>query len=171
MARGSSDSIELTRRGVPTTTKTTINHTSASSSSRPAPLNLAPHKFTTESPRPTPRDIYELFPSSSRHDEELIRAIRPAWKRHLHQLLEQPTSSQSAFVVHVCVTALIVGSALITILETVPAFHSIENHVWFGIETALVALFTVEYVGRCVAWSYSWKSMFGWLFCESFRPA
>jgi len=56
-----------------------------------------------------------------------------------------------------------VFSALVTILETVPAFHSLPGGIWFGLETSLVALFTIEYVARCAATSYSWSSLFGWV--------
>jgi len=65
-----------------------------------------------------------------------------------------------AVMVHVLVTALIVFSALIAILETVPTFHSLPGGIWFGLETSLVALFTVEYVAPCVAMSYSWSAFF-----------
>ncbi|RXW22656.1 hypothetical protein EST38_g3220 [Candolleomyces aberdarensis] len=129
---------------------------------RPAPLDTT--KFTQESRPPTPRDLYDLFPSPhTQIDEDTVLNIRPAWKRSLHQLLEQPTSSQAAFFVHMLTTALIVISALITVLETVPTFHSVSNRVWFGVETTLVALFTVEYISRCLAWSFSWSSLFRWL--------
>ncbi len=95
--------------------------------------------------------------------------IKPAWRRHLYNLLERPNSSAAAVLVHVVVTALIVFSALITILETVPgALRSLPGGVWFGLETGLVALFTVEYVARCAATSYSWSGLFGWVGCASF---
>jgi hypothetical protein len=64
------------------------------------------------------------------------------------------------------VTALIVFSALITVLETVPTFHSVSNRGWSGVETTLVALFTVEYIDRCLTWSFSWSSLVLSLLCE-----
>ncbi|KAF8644375.1 hypothetical protein AX16_008500 [Volvariella volvacea WC 439] len=85
--------------------------------------------------------------------EHEVSLITPPWRKSLFLLLERPTSSPQAFLTHVFITFLIVFSALVTVLETVPAFHSIEGRVWFGVETALVVLFTFEYVGRCVAWS------------------
>ncbi|EJD48332.1 voltage-gated potassium channel [Auricularia subglabra TFB-10046 SS5] len=84
------------------------------------------------------------------------------WKRRLHRLLESPNSSPAAFVVHVATTALIIFSALVTILETLPMFHTRGDRVWFGMETSLVALFTVEYIARVLAWSSSWSAFFGW---------
>lgn len=95
--------------------------------------------------------------------------ITPAWRLHLYNLLERPNSSAAAVLVHVLVTFLIVFSALITVLETVPgALHSLPGGLWFGLETSLVALFTVEYVARCAATSYSWSGLFGWVGCACF---
>ena len=90
----------------------------------------------------------------------------PSWKRDLYLLLEKPTSSQAAFVVHFFTTSLIVVSAIVTILETVPSFHSIPGGIRFGLETTLVVLFTIEYVGRCIAHGTSWKRFFTWVTCE-----
>ena len=91
--------------------------------------------------------------------------IEPAWRLHLYNLLERPNSSAAAVLVHVLVTGLIAFSALVTILETVPAFHSLPGGMWFGLETSLVALFTVEYIARCAATSYSWSALFAWVGC------
>lgn len=94
----------------------------------------------------------------------------PSWKRDLYLLLEKPTSSQAAFLIHFFTTALIVISAVVTVLETVPAFHSISGGVWFGLETTLVVLFTIEYIGRCIAHGTSWKRFFNWVICECLHP-
>lgn len=91
--------------------------------------------------------------------------IEPAWRLHLYNLLERPNSSAAAVLVHVLVTGLIAFSALVTILETVPLFHSLPGGIWFGLETSLVALFTVEYMARCAATSYSWSALFAWVGC------
>ena len=91
----------------------------------------------------------------------------PRWKRDIYALLEQPTSSLSAFVMHIFTTSLIIISALVTVLETVPTFRKISNAVWFGFETTLVALFTMEYIARSLAWSGSWKLYFRWATCAS----
>lgn len=95
-----------------------------------------------------------------------LSAIRQPWKRTLHALLEHPNSSPSAFLIHITTTSLILLSALVTILETIPAFHATSARVWFGIETALVVLFTVEYVARSLAWSVRWDTFLSWFFCE-----
>ncbi|KAF9525586.1 hypothetical protein CPB83DRAFT_818299, partial [Crepidotus variabilis] len=130
---------------------------------RPPPLSSV--RFLTEdiSPRGSPHDSSDNLASNNTDDDESL-AVEPLWKRTLFQLLEQPTSSPSAFVVHMFTTFLIIFSALVTILETVPTVHSISGRVWFGLETSVVALFTVEYVARCVARSNTWTSLLSWIF-------
>ncbi|CDO76242.1 hypothetical protein BN946_scf184900.g6 [Trametes cinnabarina] len=91
------------------------------------------------------------------------RAMPPSWQKDLYMLVEQPTSSQAAFLVHIFTTSLIIVSAVVTVLETVPAFHSIPGGVWFGLETTLVVLFTIEYIARCVAHGTSWTRFFQWV--------
>lgn len=93
------------------------------------------------------------------------------WKRTLYKLFESPTSSQSAFIIHVASTTAIVFSACVTILETLPPFHATPTHVWFGIETSLVVLFTVEYIARLLAHSETWGDLFRWCGCECFSIA
>lgn len=127
-----------------------------------------PSHFLSEdqAPPPSPGDNRsDAIPTSASYKNDLAN-IRPPWKRNLNALLEHPTSSPSAFVIHMLTTFLILLSALVTVLETVPAFHSIPTSIWFGLETSLVALFTVEYVGRCIAWSFSWMSLLKWTTCE-----
>ncbi|OCH83850.1 voltage-gated potassium channel [Obba rivulosa] len=103
------------------------------------------------------------FPHTlSLDSSEDVKNIRPLWKRNLYMLLEQPTSSQAAFLVHIFTTALIIISAVVTVLETVPSFHSMPPGMWFGIETSLVALFTVEYIARGLSHSASWKTFIRW---------
>ncbi|KAJ7256551.1 hypothetical protein B0H12DRAFT_1112556 [Mycena haematopus] len=137
-------------------------------SSAPIELTRVGHvstRFLTEEPpRPhSAQDIREIFHFSPSRDEATLAAISPEWKRTLFALLEQPASSDSAFLVHIVVTTLVVLSAIVTVLETVPAFHSIRTSVWFGLETSLVALFTIEYIARCLAWSNTWRSFLGWI--------
>lgn len=112
---------------------------------------------------PSPVDIQDIFAHPHSYDDDRLDDIRNSWKRYLFGLLEIPTSSSGAFLIHCLMTVLILLSALVTILETVPAFHSISASVWFGVETSLVALFTIEYVLRCYAWSDTWTSLFKWV--------
>jgi potassium voltage-gated channel Shal-related subfamily D member 2 len=92
----------------------------------------------------------------------------PSWKRELYSLFEQPNSSTAAFILHFSLTGLIVLSALVTVLETVPALHSTNGRVWIGLETSFVVLFTFEYIARSLAWSITWRSYFQWTLCACF---
>ncbi|EMD40160.1 hypothetical protein CERSUDRAFT_112369 [Gelatoporia subvermispora B] len=133
-------SIPLSRMGTPTTSS---------------------HYLPVEPDSTTPDR--EDFPHPLSLDSiEDVKNIHSVWKRNLYMLLEQPTSSQAAFLVHVFTTSLIIISAIVTVLETVPSFHSIPGGIWFGIETSLVALFTVEYIARCLSHSASWRMFFRW---------
>ncbi|PFH49492.1 hypothetical protein AMATHDRAFT_63056 [Amanita thiersii Skay4041] len=107
-------------------------------------------------------DISEITHPAASY-ESALADVHPLWKRNLHALLEHPTSSPSAFVIHMFTTFMILLSAVVTVLETVPAFHSISTRVWFGLETSLVALFTIEYIARCIAWSSTWMSLLKWV--------
>ncbi|KAI9253574.1 hypothetical protein BY458DRAFT_542019 [Sporodiniella umbellata] len=84
--------------------------------------------------------------------------IKNDLKRKLYLLLEEPSSSHSAFWTNVFVSLLIVFSAVTTTIETIPAFRSAKsNRVWFQLESAMVALFTLEYLLRMFAHSDSFR--------------
>ncbi|KAI7901239.1 uncharacterized protein BX663DRAFT_457420 [Cokeromyces recurvatus] len=108
---------------------------------------------TTSTSRPSPHiDIDE--PSNSSPD------IKNDVKRTLYLLLEEPASSQSAFWTNVIVSFLIVFSAVTTTIETIPSFRSAKsNRVWFQLESAMVALFTLEYLLRMFAHSDSFRML------------
>lgn len=110
---------------------------------------------------PIPADIGDAVTA----EDDVLADIHPQWRRDLHALLEYPKSSTSAVVVHMFVTFLILFSALVTILETVPALHVLSTRAWFGVETSIIAIFTLEYGVRCLAWSGSWVSLLKWQTC------
>lgn len=109
-----------------------------------------------------PHDINDIFHHNQLTDDQLLLSVHPGWRKQLFALMELPRSSPGSFIVHVLTTALIVFSALVTVLETIQEFHAISKEVWFGLETMLVWLFTVEYIARSLAWGTSWGSWFGW---------
>ncbi|KAG2205792.1 hypothetical protein INT47_003975 [Mucor saturninus] len=77
-------------------------------------------------------------------------------KRQLYLLMEDPSSSRAAFWANVVVSVLIVFSATMTTVETIPAFRSAEsNKVWFHLETVMVSIFSLEYLLRMFAHSDS----------------
>ncbi|KIK70731.1 hypothetical protein GYMLUDRAFT_147931 [Collybiopsis luxurians FD-317 M1] len=120
-------------------------------------------RFIVEDSRISPHEIGGLFSQSKHDDLSELESIHTLWKRELYALLEQPNSSPGAFLIHFLMTFFILFSAVVTVLETVPAFHSINPQIWFGIETTLVALFTVEYLARCCAHSSDLRSLFKWV--------
>ncbi|KIM65843.1 hypothetical protein SCLCIDRAFT_1211848 [Scleroderma citrinum Foug A] len=134
---------------------------------RPIPLStLRPSvstRFLTEDPSSSPQDVEQMFANSALFDEP-PDPIKSPQKRAIFDLLERPTSSSSAFLLHFASTSLIIFSAIVTILETVPSFHTTSPRVWFGLETSLVVLFTVEYSVRLFAWSSTWITLVKWMF-------
>ncbi|RUS29971.1 hypothetical protein BC938DRAFT_480003 [Jimgerdemannia flammicorona] len=87
--------------------------------------------------------------------------IRGQLKRDMFLLLEDPSSSRAAFMTNVLVSVSIVSSAVMTTIETIPSFRSREsNAVWFNLETAMVLLFTLEYLMRFFAHSDSFRMLF-----------
>lgn len=111
---------------------------------------------------------------------------RTSVRHALYLLMERPTSSNSAFVLHFVTNAIIVFrcaqslhcmglklilcSAILTVLETLPFFHTVNTALWFGLETAVVVIFTVEYIARSAAWGFGerhggWKRWWNWATC------
>lgn len=63
--------------------------------------------------------------------EPSVPEIKNDLKKRLYLLLEEPSSSHSAFWTNVFVSLLIVFSAVTTTIETIPAFRSAKsNRVW-----------------------------------------
>ncbi|KAI8384994.1 uncharacterized protein BYT42DRAFT_564314 [Radiomyces spectabilis] len=101
--------------------------------------------------RPSTSDLDEPRPSAYTETE-----IKSDLKHQMYLLLEEPSSSRSAFWTNVIVSFLIVFSAVTTTIETIPAFRSVKsNQVWFNLESTMVALFTLEYLMRMFAHSDS----------------
>jgi potassium voltage-gated channel Shal-related subfamily D member 2 len=127
---------------------------------------LASYFLTEDPPPPSDSPTTPIYRRHSQPQDEEVEWIHPPWKHSLHLLLEHPTSSPGATLIHILTTSLILLSALVTILETVPALRGVSGggQIWFGIETSLVAIFTVEYIARCVAWSSTWLGLLKWMF-------
>ncbi|KAK9717990.1 hypothetical protein K7432_005822 [Basidiobolus ranarum] len=81
--------------------------------------------------------------------------MKDGLKKKLYLLLEDPSSTPAAFVVNVFVSFMIVLSAAVSTVETIPAFHYAGTSLWFNFETTIVLLFTVEYLLRLYAHSDS----------------
>ncbi|KAL0093837.1 hypothetical protein F4703DRAFT_1831888 [Phycomyces blakesleeanus] len=117
-------------------------------SDRPnVPLRSTAHSRRSSTGTNDPRDESPVQPENE---------INNPMKRSLYLLLEDPSSSNAAFWTNVVVSVLIVFSAVTTTIETIPAFRSAEsNRVWFNVESAMVALFSLEYILRIFAHSDS----------------
>ncbi|WWD15742.1 hypothetical protein CI109_100164 [Kwoniella shandongensis] len=94
----------------------------------------------------------------------IAQGMRTRWKRKLYLLLEEPSSGREAFFVHILVTGIILFSAILTTLSTMPAFHTdpSSTRVLFGLDTFIVILFTIEYFARSLAHSDSWQQYYTW---------
>ncbi|RKP08934.1 hypothetical protein THASP1DRAFT_29278 [Thamnocephalis sphaerospora] len=80
-------------------------------------------------------------------------SIHSPWKRQFYLLMEDPSSSGAAFFVNVFVVLMIVLSAVIATVETIPKFRSGETPIWFALETAVVVLLALEFAARVFAHS------------------
>lgn len=123
---------------------------------------------TASKPRKARQRTHQYPPSRSRTTLSEMRRSRSSFRHALFLLMERPTSSSSAFTLHLTTNAIIVLSAILTILETLPFFHAVNSSIWFGLETVIVALFTVEYVARSFAWGFGegnggWKRWSKWV--------
>ncbi|GHJ84136.1 hypothetical protein NliqN6_0538 [Naganishia liquefaciens] len=112
-------------------------------------------------------DFGGMLGLSSENPEDnyaVAREFRTGWKRRLFLLMEEPGSSKEAFVVHVASTGTIVASALLTMLSTLPSFHTdrAASKILFGLDTSIVVLFTIEYIARLLGHSDSWRMCWNW---------
>ncbi|KAJ2232046.1 hypothetical protein IWW45_005264 [Coemansia sp. RSA 485] len=88
--------------------------------------------------------------------QEAMR-IKSKWKRELFLLFEDPSSSPSAFVINVFVTFMIIFSAVLTTIETIPALRKGNSQMWMALELIIVAVFTLEFVLRFLGHTDSWR--------------
>ncbi|KAJ1974212.1 hypothetical protein H4R35_003719 [Dimargaris xerosporica] len=87
-------------------------------------------------------------------------AIRSPWKRKLFLLFEDPSSSPWALALTTFISVMIVVSAVVSVVETVP--HLLISHaaLWFVLESVFVALFTAEFLLRLLAHSDNRRQLF-----------
>lgn len=70
-------------------------------------------------------------PSTPFGQRNVADSMTHGLKQQLYLLLEDPASSRAAFWTNVVVSALIVFSVIMTTVETIPSFRSVEsNRVW-----------------------------------------
>ncbi|GAN00624.1 voltage-gated potassium channel [Mucor ambiguus] len=164
------ETIEMAEPGSSSSVTSSDEHASGNGNGHQPPLyrklgRLAEEGWTSVAnlvvhpPQPQPQ------PRSSTHMDIEDSAppmpeIKNDIKRKLYLLLEEPASSRSAFWTNVIVSFFILFSAITTTIETIPSFRSAKsNRVWFHLESAMVALFTLEYLLRMFAHSDSFRML------------
>ncbi|KAK0452694.1 hypothetical protein EV421DRAFT_923599 [Armillaria borealis] len=80
-------------------------------------------RFLTEEPQ----SIHDIFIHSNVSIYPTADNIHPPWKRDLHALLEQPTSSAGEFLIHILMTFLIVTSAIVTVWKPSQRFVQYQH--------------------------------------------
>ncbi|KAJ1946993.1 hypothetical protein GGF37_000770 [Kickxella alabastrina] len=112
------------------------------------------------------RTQVEQMESQDTQRGQEAQRIRSKWKRELFLLFEDPSSSPSAFVINVFVTFMIIFSAVLTTIETIPALRKGNSQMWLALELIIVAVFTLEFVLRFLGHTDSWRQ--AWDHTKSF---
>ncbi|KAJ1885523.1 hypothetical protein LPJ66_010077 [Kickxella alabastrina] len=112
------------------------------------------------------RTQVEQMESQDTQRGQEAQSIRSKWKRELFLLFEDPSSSPSAFVINVFVTFMIIFSAVLTTIETIPALRKGNSQMWLALELIIVAVFTLEFVLRFLGHTDSWRQ--AWDHTKSF---
>ncbi|KAJ1827550.1 hypothetical protein LPJ56_001608 [Coemansia sp. RSA 2599] len=100
--------------------------------------------------------VEQMESVDNQRGQEAMR-IRSKWKRELFLLFEDPSSSPSAFVINVFVTFMIIFSAVLTTIETIPALRKGNSQMWMALELIIVAVFTLEFALRFLGHTDSWR--------------
>ncbi|KAJ1915763.1 hypothetical protein H4219_004144 [Mycoemilia scoparia] len=92
--------------------------------------------------------------------EQEANSIRSEWKRELFLLFEDPSSSRRAFWVNIFVTIMIIFSAVLSTIETIPSMREGHPHLWFNLEALVVVIFTIEFILRACGHSGTVRQFF-----------
>ena len=66
-------------------------------------------------------------------------------------LFEDTEGSKVSSYINFWIMFLIVCSAIVAVVETIPSIHKSQEELWFWLETIFVFFFTVEFVGRVIS--------------------
>ena len=87
---------------------------------------------------------------------------RTDWRHRLHEVIfESETPAGKTFDIALLVC--ILGSIIVVILDSVPAYHEKYGRVFLIIEWAFTILFTIEYILRLASVKLPVKYAFGFL--------
>ncbi|KAJ2714586.1 hypothetical protein H4R19_001648 [Coemansia spiralis] len=111
------------------------------------------------------RNQVEQMENSGVQRDQEAKSIRSAWRRRLFLLFEDPSSSQTAFIINVFVSFMIILSAVLTTVETIPALRKGHAVLWLALELTTVVIFTVEFVLRFLGHTDTWRQ--AWAHCKS----
>ncbi|KAJ2777252.1 hypothetical protein H4R18_005249 [Coemansia javaensis] len=100
--------------------------------------------------------VEQIENSGARRGQQ-AKNIRSEWRRRLFLLFEDPSSSRAAFVLNLLVTLMIILSAALTTIETIPSLRKGHAALWLAFELTIVVVFTVEFVLRFLAHTDSWR--------------
>jgi len=70
------------------------------------------------------------------------------YRSFIWQLFEAPEGNLVSQGINMYILVLIVGSAIITVVETIPGYHRKNEDMWYGFECFFVVNFSIEFLGR-----------------------
>lgn len=84
-----------------------------------------------------------LWPAEMHGDTDFERYRSFCW-----QLFEAPEENLVSQSINMFILVLIVASAIVTVVETIPGYHRKNTEMWYGLECFFVVNFSIELVGR-----------------------
>lgn len=79
------------------------------------------------------------------------------WRVEVHNLIEEPRSSRSAALIYIFLMMLVLISAIVLCLDTLPEYE--DNKAIFVLEVVCATFFSMEFVLRIIAWQDPYVSM------------
>ncbi|KAJ1910001.1 hypothetical protein IWQ60_010885 [Tieghemiomyces parasiticus] len=110
---------------------------------------------------PLPAAMNPLAPVMRNNEAAQMRCW---WKRELFLLMEDPSSGWCAFAISVFIVFVIISGTVVTIIETIPSLLVPHPEAWFVFESAIVGIFTAEFILRLIAHSDSRRQLFRHVF-------
>lgn len=89
-------------------------------------------------------------------------------RSRLRIFLDNPSSSNKAMIFYGFICLVIVLSSTLMIVETLPQYYGRRRTNWFHVDFAIVSILSAEFLARCLANSFSFKSTAKWIFSWSF---
>jgi len=71
-------------------------------------------------------------------------------------IFEDADGSQVSTYINYWIMGLIIFSAVIAVIETIPAIHKTQKDIWFGLECFFVINFSIEFISRAISCPSTW---------------